>query len=263
MIVQENCFPYILYSIKWLNFIVFVRYWAMISFSSWDIGHYVYSNYLFVFDKNFESLYITWALLLTHSPTSSKKLEQKLKYLQNVKNFLVDTFLRGFQVTEMSQTWESIFKTFPMISHAHIYWRIFLKPAECAHYTNFNRKSHFLENQAVTGLSTVGRRQFVQSLQLTIGLLFVKTWQRLFAVKTLLLAAVFNKGSTKNPNTMIFLRGTSWLSASINSHLKVHRIVGAVNVESDHVSLLCDSAYLLTYCCVLKSSSSDIFPCCL
>ena len=48
--------------------------------------------------------------------------------------------------------------------------------------------------------------------------------------------AMLNKGSTKHPVMMVFLRMLFWLSATYNFHLKAYHIPGVANVEADHVS---------------------------
>lgn len=43
--------------------------------------------------------------------------------------------------------------------------------------------------------------------------------------------AMLNKGSTKNPHMMMFLRRLFWLSALFNFHLIAYQILASVNVE--------------------------------
>ena len=68
-----------------------------------------------------------------------------------------------------------------------------------------------------------------------------------------------NKGSTKNPHILTFLREFFWLSALFNFRLKAYYISGSFDVKADHMSPLHESSHFLAYCCILKKRLIDIF----
>ena len=57
--------------------------------------------------------------------------------------------------------------------------------------------------------------------------------------------AILNKGTTKLPLMMKFLRGLFWLSASYNFRIKAFHVPGASNTAADHVSQLHEGSHLL------------------
>lgn len=59
--------------------------------------------------------------------------------------------------------------------------------------------------------------------------------------------AMLNKGTTKNPIMMYFLRRLFWLSATFNFRLKVFHVAGINNVTADHVSRLHDPTHFLAF----------------
>ena len=70
--------------------------------------------------------------------------------------------------------------------------------------------------------------------------------------------AMLNKGSTRHPVMMQFLRGLFWLSATFNFRIKAYHIPGVQNVEADHVSRLHESSHFLAYCTHLLSCGVNL-----
>ena len=58
---------------------------------------------------------------------------------------------------------------------------------------------------------------------------------------------MLNKGSSRNPLMMIYLRRLFWSSAIYNFRLKVFHVPGALNVVADHVSRLHEHAHLAAF----------------
>jgi hypothetical protein len=57
--------------------------------------------------------------------------------------------------------------------------------------------------------------------------------------------SIINKGSSKNPLVMPYIRELFWLSAIYNFHLRVEYIPGSCNVVADAISRLHDNGYIL------------------
>ena len=65
--------------------------------------------------------------------------------------------------------------------------------------------------------------------------------------------AMLNKGTTRDPIMMVYLRQLFWLSATFNFRLKVFHVPGADNVVADHISRLHDRNHLLPFLGILQS----------
>ena len=63
--------------------------------------------------------------------------------------------------------------------------------------------------------------------------------------------AVINKGTTRSPQVMPFLRHLFWLSATHNFRITAKYIPGLTNVAADAVSRLHQPAKLLEFACLL------------
>lgn len=73
--------------------------------------------------------------------------------------------------------------------------------------------------------------------------------------------SMLNKGTTRNPLMMKFLRQLFWLSATYNFRLKVFHVPGKDNVMADHVSRLHDAGRFLAFLsCQQKFFSIDCIP---
>ena len=58
---------------------------------------------------------------------------------------------------------------------------------------------------------------------------------------------MLNKGSTRSPLMMTYLRRLFWCSATFNFRLKVFHVPGALNVAADHVSRLHEHSHLVAF----------------
>lgn len=68
---------------------------------------------------------------------------------------------------------------------------------------------------------------------------------------------MLNKGSTRSPLMMDYLRVLFWLSATFNFRLKAYHIPGHNNVVADHVSRLHEPPHLLAFYNHLSSLALD------
>ena len=59
--------------------------------------------------------------------------------------------------------------------------------------------------------------------------------------------AMLNKGSTRHPVMMLFLRKLFWLSATHNFHIKAFHVPGRLNVLADHISRVHETSHLLGF----------------
>ena len=68
--------------------------------------------------------------------------------------------------------------------------------------------------------------------------------------------AMINKGSTRNPVMMTYLRDLFWLSATYNFRIRAVHIAGKLNTTADHVSRLHEASHFLSFINILQQFSS-------
>ena len=68
--------------------------------------------------------------------------------------------------------------------------------------------------------------------------------------------AMINKGSTRNPAMMKYLRHLFWLSATYNFRIRAVHIAGKLNITADHVSRLHEASHFLSFMNILQQFSS-------
>ena len=68
--------------------------------------------------------------------------------------------------------------------------------------------------------------------------------------------AMLNKGTTRSPVMMTYLRHLFWLSATFNFRLKAFHVPGRLNIVADHISRLHDADHFLAFLSMLQ----DITP---
>ena len=70
--------------------------------------------------------------------------------------------------------------------------------------------------------------------------------------------AMINKGSTRNPVMMTYLRHLFWLSATYNFRVRAVHIAGKLNTTADHVSRLHEASHFMSFMNILQQFSSRL-----